>query len=207
MSPRAEPNSSTRITGKVTCAALFSAHISINVLVLELIFDIASGHRNYIAVGCPSGLYVAVRGESPFRKILPVPLPSSLVALQQFNKFLVQSDTSLLSYSLDLLARVARGETPVGTLEASKETIAGPGGDGSVLFFKVGVIGSRTLSELCYHYSTGHRLEVASHICHQKLLASYHTYFGGHQPLRTEYGFATWNSKSTLVPNFWWCEF
>ena len=108
---------------------------------------IASGNRGYIAVGCQSGIYLATRGESPFRKVLSIPNATSLIALQSFNKFLVHFDNTLLSYSLDLMARVARGEAPGASLSASKEEVAGPGGDGNVLFFRVGIVGGRTISK------------------------------------------------------------
>ena len=45
------------------------------------------------------------------------------------------------------MARVARGEAPGTSLGASKEDLAGPGGDGNVLFFKVGIIGGRTMGK------------------------------------------------------------
>jgi hypothetical protein len=166
---------------------LYSVRTLPSAPVMWLIFVAASGNRNYIAVGCPTGLYVAVRGESPFRKVLPIPLPSSIVPLQRFNKFLIQSDNSLFSYSLDLLARVARGESYVGTLEASKETIAGPGGDGNVLFFKVGVIETRTLGKSTFlRNRIWHLLSDASYICYKKFLASHPTHLGGYKSYRAE---------------------
>jgi hypothetical protein len=68
-----------------------------------------------------------------------------MVALEKFNKFLVHSESGLLSYSIDLLTRVALGQAPPEALEASQEKIAGQ--DGHILLFRTGRIGSRTLSE------------------------------------------------------------
>jgi len=148
MGTRFTYNPSTRFTGRITSAAPFS--LSSVLALLCCLADpcaVASGSRNYIAVGCQSGIYVATRGESPFRKVLSIPNAISIVALQLFNRFLVHFEHSLLSYSLDLMARCARGESLPSTLDASKEEIAGPGGDGNVLFFRVGIIGGRTMSE------------------------------------------------------------
>jgi hypothetical protein len=66
-----------------------------------------------------------------------------MIALHDFNKFIVQHEASLLSYSLDLLARVAQGQAPPQTLDASMEKLAGQ--DGSVLFARSGRVGNRTL--------------------------------------------------------------
>ena len=68
-----------------------------------------------------------------------------MAALEKFNKFIVHSESGLLSYSIDLLTRVALGQAPPEALEASQEKIAGQ--DGHVLLFRSGRIGSRTLSE------------------------------------------------------------
>jgi hypothetical protein len=68
-----------------------------------------------------------------------------MVALEKFNKFLVHSESGLLSYSIDLLTRVALGQAPPQALEATQEKIAGQ--DGHVLLFRAGRIGDRTLSE------------------------------------------------------------
>jgi RHO1 GDP-GTP exchange protein 1/2 len=68
-----------------------------------------------------------------------------MIALQDFNKFVVQHEASLLAYSLDLLARVAQGQAPPHTLDASMEKLAGQ--DGSVLFVRSGLVGNRTLRE------------------------------------------------------------
>jgi hypothetical protein len=66
-----------------------------------------------------------------------------MIALPDFNKFVVQHEASLLAYSLDLLARVAQGQAPPQTLDASMEKLAGQ--DGSVLFARSGRVGNRTL--------------------------------------------------------------
>jgi hypothetical protein len=69
-----------------------------------------------------------------------------MIALAQFNKFIIHHESSLLSYSIDILARVAQGSAPPQALDASLEKIAGH--DGNVLFFKAGRVGNRTLSKI-----------------------------------------------------------
>lgn len=67
---------------------------------------------------------------------------------KDFNKLLVHYDTSLVSYSLDLLARFALGEASKQALDASLERIAGGdsgAGTGNVLFFKHAQVGHRML--------------------------------------------------------------
>ncbi|KAF4571140.1 hypothetical protein EYR36_008468 [Pleurotus pulmonarius] len=88
-----------------------------------------------------------------FRKVLGLNNPISMAAIQSlgeknFNKFLVHYDTSLVSYSLDILARVALGDAPRRALDASLEHIAGSdssAGTGNVLFFKHAKVGQRML--------------------------------------------------------------
>lgn len=60
-----------------------------------------------------------------------------------FNKFIIHVDSSLVSYSLDLLARVSLGQAQSKTLDASSEKITG---QDSVLFFRHAQIGQRILS-------------------------------------------------------------
>jgi len=80
-----------------------------------------------------------------FRKVLNLPNPTYMVALEKFNKFIVHHDSSLLSYSIDILARVALGHSQPQLLEATLEKIAEH--DGHILFFRAGRIGNRTLSK------------------------------------------------------------
>lgn len=68
-----------------------------------------------------------------------------MIALQAFNKFVIQYDSSLYAFSLDILARVAQGQAPAQSLEASMEKLAEQ--DGSVQFTRAGRIGDRTLRE------------------------------------------------------------
>lgn len=124
-------SSGGRLTGKVTSAVPF-----------------VSGGRNFLAVGCASGIYVSLRGKDEFRKVLDHSNPTSIAAVQTFekkifNRFLVHHDSVLTSYSLDLVARVAVGQAQQKTLEASLEKIAGH--DANVLFFRQVHIGTRVL--------------------------------------------------------------
>jgi len=74
-----------------------------------------------------------------------------MVFLVQFNKFIIHYESSLLSYSSDILARFALGLSHPQTLDASLERIGGH--DGSVLFFRAGRVGNRTLSGSSLAYS------------------------------------------------------
>ncbi|KAI0058174.1 hypothetical protein BV25DRAFT_1891692 [Artomyces pyxidatus] len=116
----------TRFTGHVTCATAF--------------FNNA---RSYLAVGCSNGIYVGMRADNSFHKVLPTVSPTAIVALPEFNKVIVHHESSLLSYSLDLLVRVSQGNSTVQSLEASIERIGAK--DGNVLFFRAGRIANRTL--------------------------------------------------------------
>ncbi|KAF7424638.1 hypothetical protein PC9H_009946 [Pleurotus ostreatus] len=114
---------------------------------------IFSGRRKFIAVGCITGIYLSPKGDEAFRKVLSCNNPISMAAIQSmdgkdFNKFLVHYDTSLVSYSLDLLARFALGEASKQALDASLERIAGGdsgAGTGNVLFFKHAQVERRML--------------------------------------------------------------
>ncbi|OCH94369.1 hypothetical protein OBBRIDRAFT_141319 [Obba rivulosa] len=122
--------SSTPFTGRITAAAPLSA-----------------GGKNFIAVGCPTGVYVALRGEASssqaFRKVLSASNVVSMAALPEQNKFIVLYDGGLYAYSLDLVMRVAQRIARREHLEASMERIDGH--DGAVLFFRAGTFGSRTV--------------------------------------------------------------
>ncbi|KAG1805037.1 uncharacterized protein HD556DRAFT_1328030 [Suillus plorans] len=103
----------------------------------------AAGGKRLMAVGCATGIYVGLRGDISFRKILSYGNPSSIIVLQEFNKFIVHHESYLLSYSLDILARVAMYQAPASSLDASMEKIAGE--DGTVLFCTVGRIKQRMI--------------------------------------------------------------
>jgi len=126
MGTRANYHSGARFSGKVTSAVPFM-----------------SGGRRFLAAGCSTGIFVALRGDLRFRRVLTFSNPPTLIALHDFNKFIVQHEASLLAYSVDLLARVAQGQAPPQTLDASMEKLAGQ--EGSVLFARSGRVGNRTL--------------------------------------------------------------
>ncbi|KAH7930131.1 hypothetical protein BV22DRAFT_1028615 [Leucogyrophana mollusca] len=103
----------------------------------------ATGGKRFMAVGCSTGIYVGLRGEERYRRILSFGNPTTIIALQDFNKFIIHHENYLLAYSLDLLARVALYQAPPSSLDASLEKIAGQ--DGNVLFCSAGRIGQRTI--------------------------------------------------------------
>lgn len=120
---------SSPMTGKISCAATFF-----------------SGGRSFIAVGCNSGVFVAPRGSERFEKVLPHINPTSMATIHAsgpkiFNKFLIHVGTSLFAYSLDLMARMALGQSDQKTVDGSMEKVAGH----DVIFFRHAIVGSRAL--------------------------------------------------------------
>ncbi|KAF9238478.1 hypothetical protein BU15DRAFT_88333 [Melanogaster broomeanus] len=102
----------------------------------------ASGGKTFMAVGCSSGIFIGRRGEN-YRKILSYGNVKSIIVLQESNKIIIHHDNYLLSYSLEVLARVAQYQSPPSSLDASLETIAGQ--DGSVICCQSGRIGDFTI--------------------------------------------------------------
>ncbi|THH33188.1 hypothetical protein EUX98_g965 [Antrodiella citrinella] len=139
----AGPSLGSRFTGKITCVAPFS-----------------SGRENFIAIGCPSGVYVLHRHDSDPKpkKVLQLPNPKSLHVLQDYKRFVILFDGGLHAYSLDLLARVALQRSAPQSLDASLERISAP--DAVVTFAKVGKIGQRTM----VFYTTKSFLQVYLHV-------------------------------------------
>jgi len=80
-----------------------------------------------------------------FRQILAFENAKNIIVLQDFNKILIHHDGYLLSYSLEVLARVAQYQSPASALDASLETIAGQ--DGNVIVCEAGVIKGRTVGK------------------------------------------------------------
>jgi hypothetical protein len=87
-----------------------------------------------------------------FQKVLELISPTSIVAIPECNRFLVHCETALFSYPLDLVVRVSQGHATPKTLGDSVERLAQK--DGSVLFFKAGRVGHRTLSKEPGHISS-----------------------------------------------------
>jgi RHO1 GDP-GTP exchange protein 1/2 len=143
-----------------------------------------------MAVGCSTGIFIGRRGESkdlhvPFqkgmdcspllsdyRKILSFEDVKGIIALQDVNKFIIHQDGYLLSYSLEVLARVAQYQAPPSSLDASLETIAGQ--NGNVLCCHAGQMGDRTISKMPF---LPRRLNlkhvISSSLCCQELLTSH----------------------------------
>ncbi|KAL1739958.1 hypothetical protein HDZ31DRAFT_48462 [Schizophyllum fasciatum] len=120
-----------RLTGGATSAAPFDAN-----------------GRKYIAVSCPTGIYIGHRGKEDFHRVLPF-ANASIAAISRhggkfFNRFIVLHDGVLFSYALDILARVAFREATAEVLDASLQRIAGQDSS-TVSFFRLVVVGSRTL--------------------------------------------------------------
>ncbi len=129
---------------------------------LALMRLLASRSKNYIAVGCTSGIYVGMRTDSckpphsrlsqsltrsraAFRRVLDFIKPTSIIALAESNNVLVHCETALFSYPLDLFIRVSQGNAATQELDNSAERLAQK--DGNVLFCKAGRSANRTLGK------------------------------------------------------------
>ncbi|KAF9025814.1 hypothetical protein BDZ89DRAFT_1068060 [Hymenopellis radicata] len=128
---RINQTSTSKLTGKISSAVSF-----------------VSGGRPYVAVGCTAGIFVSPRGREEFTKVLNHISPLALAAVQThqdktFNKFIIHHESSLISYSLDLIVHVSQGQAEIKLLNASMEKIAGQ--NSSVMFFKHTHVGSRVL--------------------------------------------------------------
>ncbi|KAK2460341.1 hypothetical protein APHAL10511_007730 [Amanita phalloides] len=120
-----------KATGKATTAAPFT-----------------SGDRKYIAVGCRTGVHVSTWGTNNFKRVLGLENPIQLAAVhdlggKQFRRLLVHYERAILSYSLDILARVTMQQAQPSILDASMERVAGK--DSNVLFFRLAEVGQRML--------------------------------------------------------------
>ncbi|KAG9315323.1 hypothetical protein JVU11DRAFT_4464 [Chiua virens] len=110
--------------------------------VLQVVSFVTGGGKSFMVVGCSTGIFVGRRGEN-YRKILSFENVKSMIVLQDFNKIVIHHDDYLLSYSLEVLARVAQYQSPPSSLDASLETIAGQ--TGSVVCCQAGHMGDRTI--------------------------------------------------------------
>ncbi|KAJ7104153.1 hypothetical protein B0H15DRAFT_11382 [Mycena belliarum] len=105
-----------------------------------------SGHRKFLAVGCFAGLFVGRLETENFNKALAASNPTSIFAIEtvadmHFRRFVVQHDSSLVSYSLDILGRVGMGEVDPKTLVATLEKHD----TSNVLFSRIVRVGKRVL--------------------------------------------------------------
>ena len=106
---------------------------------------VARQDRDFVAVGCQDGIYVAMRGDGHYRVVLRHPNPHYICALPDFNKFLVHVDNSVWSYSLDLMARLSQGQSSHQALTSTMERVSDK--DANVIIFRAGVVKDRTLGE------------------------------------------------------------
>ncbi|GLB40420.1 putative CNH domain containing protein [Lyophyllum shimeji] len=98
MGPKVPYGSNIRLSGRVTSAVSFM-----------------SGGRKFIAVGCQTGIYVSAWGVEEYRRVFNYSNPTAMAAIRTvgprvYNKFIVQSEGSLLAYSLDVVAQAALGK-------------------------------------------------------------------------------------------------
>ncbi|KAJ7475856.1 hypothetical protein FB451DRAFT_1351235 [Mycena latifolia] len=106
----------------------------------------ASGDRKFLAVGCFTGVYCGHLETERFHKALTASNPTSIFAIETvankpFHRFIVQHDSSLVSYSLDILGRVGLGQADPKSLVASLEKHD----MSNVLFSRIVKIGRRVL--------------------------------------------------------------
>ncbi|KAF9445469.1 hypothetical protein P691DRAFT_734916, partial [Macrolepiota fuliginosa MF-IS2] len=95
--------------------------------------------RKFLAAGCSKGIFISIAGNENFRKVLHHSNPKYIAALETlgnkiFNRFIVHSESALVSYSLDLLARFALNQTTSEAVEASVEMLHK--GDPNIIFCK-----------------------------------------------------------------------
>jgi len=139
-------NRGNRFTDKALCAAEFSYQ-----------------GVHYLAVGCTTGIYVREReSNSPFRIVLESDNPTSIVAVPDFDLFLVHCESALFSYPLDLVIRVSQsqGGATARDLDGSEERLNQE--HEKVLFFKAGQVTGRTL--IVYATKGPKPKQVTSHV-------------------------------------------
>jgi hypothetical protein len=69
----------------------------------------------------------------------------SIVAIPEFDKFIVHCELALYSYSLDMVVRASREEVTTKDLENSAKRLAED--HGAVAFLKTGTIAGRTFGK------------------------------------------------------------
>lgn len=107
-------NTNPRLTGTIICAVSF-----------------VRARTRFLVVGCESGIYAApVEPDVKFRRVLNCMHPISLAALttlghKSFNRLVVHVDSAVMTYSLDILARLALDQSHLYSLDASMERVGG----------------------------------------------------------------------------------
>ncbi|PPQ99136.1 hypothetical protein CVT24_009326 [Panaeolus cyanescens] len=104
--------------------------------------------KKFLVISCAPGVYVGLTNSEDFKPVLNHRLPISLAAITKvsnkvFNRLIVHSEQSLVSYSLDILARVALGQSQKQNLDSSKERITPS--DAHITFFRYVQVGGRAL--------------------------------------------------------------
>ncbi|KAF9648739.1 hypothetical protein BDM02DRAFT_3155589 [Thelephora ganbajun] len=120
------PDDSIHIMGRITAAAPMSSY-----------------GRSFVIIGSATGIYTAQRGKSDLTKILSITSPTSIYTLPDFNKVIIHHNHEIISYSLDMFARLSLGNSSRSSLESTYEKVSG--NEGNVLFCKPGVTGKRTM--------------------------------------------------------------
>lgn len=124
-----------RIKGRITWPLVVTMAYTLASMVLTV-----SHRKSYLSwYQSPTELPAA------YRKVLDSNKPISMVAIQEFDKFLVCCESTLYSYSLDMAVRTSQGELTPESLINSEQKL---GQDhGKILFFHAGRLANRTLSE------------------------------------------------------------
>jgi len=164
MSPRIQFTRVMHYTGRVLCATGFMFQ-----------------WESYIAVGCTSGIYVSKRavdsagepGAEPFGgflRVLEVNEPVSVVAIPEFNQFLVHCNSALYSYPLDMVVSVSQGNIAPINLYSSMERWAGE--HEHVSFLKAGRVADQSLVIYAAKSSQQFKLHVLEPIDRVQTLAN-----------------------------------
>lgn len=126
LKPGQPPDNNLFIMGKITTVAPMVSH-----------------RRNFVIIGSATGVYIARRGKTDLTKILDITSPTSIYALPDFNKVIIHHNHEIISYSLDMIARLSLGRTSQSNLESTYEKVSG--NEENVIFCKPGVVGNRTI--------------------------------------------------------------
>ena len=128
-------------------------------MAVPLVYTLAGGLLSIVSRRNSFLSYLQIWSPTAFKKVLEFNEPNSIVALPEFNKFIVHCELALSSYPLDKVIRVSRveGDAVFQDLGASEEKLAQS--DGDVLFLKAGrlddlTVGKRLMSSafLCFSY-------------------------------------------------------
>lgn len=84
-----------------------------------------------------------------YRRVLNFRNAIAIFAIQKHNKILIHIEESLLSFSLDMIARASQNNTTPKALDASMEKVSG---QDKVTLAKVGIVKGRSVGTYFLHH-------------------------------------------------------